>query len=78
MHVLLIYICGFCFQTKEYELKMEETTLSQLPFTLIDTRGIEEECGNGMKINDIIRILQGHIKVGYNLISKINLMHMCY
>lgn len=49
---------SFTLETKEYELKMEETTL--LPFTLIDTKGIEEEPGNGMKIDDIIRT--GHIK----------------
>lgn len=54
---------GKCFtlQTKAYELKKGET-LTHLPFTLIDTKGFEEQCKSGMKSEDIIRILQGHME----------------
>lgn len=48
---------SFTLKPNIYKLKMEETTL---PIELIDTRGMENEAGIGMKIDDIIRILQGH------------------
>nr|XP_055061936.1 interferon-induced protein 44-like [Misgurnus anguillicaudatus] len=50
---------SFTMKPKIYKLKMEETTL---PIELIDTRGMENESGIGMKIDDIVRILQGHFE----------------
>ncbi|KAA0722546.1 hypothetical protein E1301_Tti011921 [Triplophysa tibetana] len=51
---------GQCFtqQTKAYDLKNKEKT--HLPFTLIDTKGIEH--GSEMNTDEIFRILQGHVE----------------
>ncbi|XP_056586023.1 interferon-induced protein 44-like [Triplophysa dalaica] len=50
---------GECFtqQTKAYDLNRENT---HLPFTLIDTKGIEH--GSGMNTDEIFRMLQGHVE----------------
>lgn len=56
----------FFFQTKAYDLNNKENT--HLPFTLIDTKGIEH--GSEMNTDEIFSMLQGHVEVGEHLNSK--------